>query len=313
MGEWRMENGEWNERDWADRFTRDVDGLLNEAGRTDSEPLPAEYRQALDLARMLATTDLSAESQVRHTLRRRLLNQVGAREGWQLRKEYVMRTFFRQRRAAVILAYVVLAGLLVVTLAWPGTLATAAQSIYDVIQRIVVGPNTQVVQIDPQTRSEPRPMPPDMWYIDTEIGGFGGNVLPGADPTVHSVASFEEAQDFTSFHILAPGYLPEGYTLREIKLAGDDAFLFYGGAGHDVILMQTLVGPQPSDDPNVRVSVKVGWFTDSPVEEVGLEGRTAVWLVDAHVLTWEANEINYNLGGLDLTLNEAIHITESLE
>jgi len=302
-----------DEQDWADRFSRDVDSLLNGAGRADSEPPPTEYRQALDMARILATTDLSDESQVRHTLRRRLLNQIGTREGWQLRKEYVMRTFFRQRRAAVILASATLAAFLVITLAWPGGLTTAAQGIYDVIQRIVVGPNTQVVQIDPQTRSEPRPTPPDMWYIDTEVGGFGGNVLPDADPTVHSVANFEEAQDFTSFHILAPCYLPEGYTLREIKLAGGDAFLFYGGAGHDIILMQTLVGPQPSDDPNVRVGVKVGWFTDSPVEEVSLEGRTAVWLVDAHILTWEADEINYNLGGLDLSLEEAVRIAESLE
>ena len=84
MGEWGMENGEWNERDWADRFTRDVDGLLNEAGRTDSKPLPTEYRQALNLAHSLATVDFSAESQVRYTLRRRLLNQIGTREGWQL-------------------------------------------------------------------------------------------------------------------------------------------------------------------------------------------------------------------------------------
>ena len=80
-----------NERDWADRFSSDVDGLLNQAGRTDSEPTPTEYRQALDLARTLATADFSAESQVRQELRRRLLNRIGAREGWQLRKEYAMR------------------------------------------------------------------------------------------------------------------------------------------------------------------------------------------------------------------------------
>ncbi|MDH4136821.1 MAG: hypothetical protein OEW09_08950 [Anaerolineae bacterium] len=57
------------------------------------------YRQALDLARTLAATDFSTESQVRQSLRRRLLNQVGAREGWQRRKEmtilpdYVIRVF----------------------------------------------------------------------------------------------------------------------------------------------------------------------------------------------------------------------------
>ena len=96
-----------NERDWADRFGRDVDSLLSEAGRTDSEPTPTEYRQALDLARTLATTDFSAESQVRQALRRRLLNQIGAQKEWQ-RQKYAMRILFWRRRPAVILAVIIL-------------------------------------------------------------------------------------------------------------------------------------------------------------------------------------------------------------
>ena len=303
-----------NEREWADRFSRDVDSLLNEAGRTDSEPTPAEYRQALDLARTLATTDFSAESQVRQSLRRRLLNQVGAREGWQRRKEITMRTFFRQRHPAVILAAVVLAAFLVVTLAWPGALTAAAQGIYNVVQRIVVGPYTEVVQIE-ELQSEPRepqPLPSDMWLVKTEIGNFGGNVLPGVEPTVRSVTDFEEAQELTSFHLRAPDYLPEGYTLREIRLVPGNAFLFYDGAGHDVILVQTQVGPQPSDDPHVAVGVFSGIMTDGTLEEVELDGRKAAW-VDGHSLTWEADSISYTVGGLDLSLEEAIRIAESLE
>lgn len=305
-----------DERDWADRFTRDVDGLLNEAGRTDSEPLPAEYRQALDLARMLVTTDLSAESRVRHTLRRRLLNQIGTREGWQLRKEYVMRTFFRQRRAAVILASAVLAGLLVVTLAWPGGLTAAAQGIYDVIQSIVLGPHTQAVQIDFQTKSEPRPLPADLWIIRTDIGSFGGNAPPGVEPTVRTLTSFEDAQAATNFYLRTPIDLPEGYALREVKLApigGTSwAILFYGGSGHDIILAQMPGGPQPSDDPNVAVSVASGFITDGTLEEVRLDGRPAVW-ADGHSLMWEADSVSYMLGGLGLSLEETIRIAASLE
>jgi hypothetical protein len=63
-----------NEKDWADRFTRDVDNLLDEAGQTDAEPMSAEYSHTLDLARGLITADFSAESQTRQILRRRLLN-----------------------------------------------------------------------------------------------------------------------------------------------------------------------------------------------------------------------------------------------
>jgi len=292
-----------------------VDSLLNEAGRTDSKPIPTEYRQTLDLARTLVTTDFSAESQVRQTLRRRLLNQVDAREGWQRRKEYVMHTFFRKRHPAVILTAVVLAALLVVMLAWPGALTAAAQGIYNVVQRIIVGPHTEAVQIE-ELRSdpgEPRPLPSGMWHVKTEIGNFGGDVLPpGVEPTVHSVTDFVEAQELTSFYLRAPNHLPEGYTLREIKLVPGHAFLFYGGAGHDIILFQMLVGPQPSDDPNVGIAVKTGWVTDGSLEEVELDGRKAAW-VDGHSLTWEADGISYTVGGLDLSLEEAVRIAESLE
>jgi hypothetical protein len=152
-----------NEQDWAERFSRDADSLLNEAGRTDSEPTPSAYRQALDLARTLATTDFSVESRVRQTLRRRLLNRIGAWEGGQRRKEIAMRTFFRQRRPIMILVVVVLAALLVVAHAWPGALTAAAQGVYNIIQRIVVGPYTEVVQVEFQDEpNEPPPLPPDM-------------------------------------------------------------------------------------------------------------------------------------------------------
>jgi hypothetical protein len=305
-----------NERDWADRFSRDVDSLLNGAERTDKETLPDEYRQTLDLARILATTDFSAESRVRQALRRRLLNQIGTREGWQRRKEYAMRTFFWRRHPIVILAAVVVVALLVVTLAWPGALTAAAQGIYNVIQRIVVGSNTEAVQVqfEPQIGGESRPtMPSNRWHVHTEIGGFGGNVLSGQDPTVRSVTDFEEAQELASFHLRAPGYLPEGYTLREIKLApSGSTFLFYGGADHDIIIVQMPVGSQPSDDPHVAVGVKSGFMTNGTLEEVELDGRPAAW-ADNHSLMWEADGISYTVGGLDLSLEEAIRIAKSLE
>ena len=55
-----------------------------------------------------------------------------------------------------------------------------------------------------------------------------------------------------------------------------------------------------------------GWFTDSPVEEVELDGRTAVW-IDSHRLTWEADGISHTVGGLDPSLEEAVRIAKALE
>jgi hypothetical protein len=226
-----------------------------------------------------------------------------------------MSTFFKRRHPAVIIATVVLVSLFVVAFVSPGTLTTLAQNAYNVIQRIVLGPNTEVVQVEPQdTPDEPPPLPSDMWFIATEIGGFGGNVPPGTDNSVRSVTDFEEAQELTPFHLRAPHYLPAGYSLREIKLAPSNGgvFLFYGGAGHDIILVQTLVGSQASDDPNESSTVKSGHITNGSLEEVDLNGHPAAW-INGHALAWEADSISYSLGGLDLELEEAIRMATSLE
>lgn len=299
------------ERDWADRFTHDVDSLLAEAGRSDAEPMPTEYRQALELARALAMVDFSGESRVRQSLRRRLLSGGGVQEEHRQRVTAVRTPPYRRR--ALVMASVILAVCLAGMLIWPGTLMAAARGIYGVIRRIVVGPHTEVVQVE--VEGEPRaptPLPSGTWHVDTEVCDFAGDVLPGEDPTVYSTTDFKEAQELVPFHIQTPRYLPDGYALREIKLVSGHAFLFYGGPGHDIVLLQARVGPQPGGAPNVAVGVDSGVITDGTVEEVELNGRPAAW-TDGHSLTWETDSISYFLGGLDLTLEEAIHIAESLE
>jgi len=315
-----------NERDWADRFSRDVDSLLNEAGRTDSEPTLIEYRQALDLACTLATTDFSAESQVRQTLRRRLLNRIGARKGWQRRREPLMKAYPRHRLRRRLLVAIggALALLLVMMFLYPGGPAVAAQGIGNGVKLIVLGAYSTAQRIEAFVTGQP---PPDNgWDVALFPGfGVGGNGLPGTDPAVESVADLEEAQELILFHLRAPGYLPEGYTLREIKLApiwtgagallftsNPNAFMFYEGPGPLVVIVQQPVGPQSSSDPNVAVGQVVGFATNGTLEEVNLDGRTAAWM-DDRILMWEDDGVSYVVGGPDLSLDEAIRIAESLE
>jgi len=315
-----------NEQDLADRFNRDVDSLLNEARRTDSEPITTEYRQALDLARTLVTTDFSAESQVRQSLRRRLLNGIGKAEERQRRKEYIMRTLFWQRHPAVTLAAVVLAALLIVAFTWPGTLTAVAEGIENFVQSLRLGPYTSVHQVSPElVAAHPTKAPPvtpevkqrsDGWTIRTAIGNFGGNVLPGHDAVVHRFSTLDEAQAATSSSLHQPGYLPAGYVLREAMVApGDSTFLFYDGLEGDIILVQTPVYDrveEQSDNHAVGTSVMIGTLTDKPIEEVTLNGQPAGW-VEGHSLTWEADGLSFTLGGANLSLDEATRIAESLE
>ena len=187
----------------------------------------------------------------------------------------------------------------------------------EVIKTVVLGAYSKALQVEFLEKSESRPLPADVWVISTDIGGFAGNAPPGVDPTVRSVASFEEAQAATDFHLRAPTDLPEGYALREANLAPIGgthwAFLFYSGPGHDIVLVQMRVGPQPSDDPHVAISVVSGAITDGTLEEVDFDGRSAAWIVgDGHSLQWEVDGISYMLGGLDLSLEQTLQIARSI-
>jgi hypothetical protein len=198
------------------------------------------------------------------------------------------------------------------TVAFVPPLRTA---VVDAIRSIVVGPNTDAWQVDQQAVSDPGPLPPDVWVIHTEIGGFGGNAPPGVDPIVQSVDTFEEAQGLTGFHLRRPTDLPEGFAFREAKLApigGTSwAILFYSGPGDEIIVAQMPGGPQPSDDPNVVSSVKSGVLTDGTLEEVDFDGQVAAW-IDGHSLLWESDGITYQVGALDLSLQQVMDIARSL-
>jgi hypothetical protein len=312
-----------NEQDRAERFSRDVDSLLAEADQTDDLPTPPEYRQVLELARTLATTDFSAESQVQHALRRRLLNETQTQEGWPERRNMRIYAQRRLRRRLLVTISGALALLLAVMLLRPGGPAAAAQSIGDGVKLIVLGAYSKAQRIEAFVTG--RPPPDDDWQVDTPVCTFGGNGPPGTSPTVESVASSEEAQEMISFHLRAPACLPEGYTLREIKLApvwtgagallftsNPNAFLFYKGPSADIVIVQQPVGPQPSGDPNVAVGTAVGFLTDGTLEEIDLGGRTAAW-ANNRILMWEEDGVSYMVGGLDLGLEEAICIAASLE
>jgi hypothetical protein len=70
-----------SELDWAERFSRDVDALVRGYEPERAPAPPPEYRQALDLARTLATTNLAAESRTHQALRARLLAQAAGVPG----------------------------------------------------------------------------------------------------------------------------------------------------------------------------------------------------------------------------------------
>ena len=128
-----------DDRVWADRFDRDVEVLLKKAGRTDSEPLPGGYVDAVDLAGVLATTDFSVESAIRQTLRRRLLTGIYRGDGSTARGPatgHALPNLLRGRRALAG-ATLLLVGVLVLTVPWLDSLKAALQGMQTSWQRLV--------------------------------------------------------------------------------------------------------------------------------------------------------------------------------
>ena len=133
--------------EWADRFIHDVDTFVDEAGRKESAPMPAHYRQAVDLARVLATTDFSVESRTRQSLRRRLLNQLDGQREWERRPSRPPHRLLPQRHAALGAATAVLASLLILTLMWPRPFTVMIRGVESSMQYWLLGQRSAITQV----------------------------------------------------------------------------------------------------------------------------------------------------------------------
>lgn len=118
-----------DEQQWAERFSHDVDDLIHGDEPASSEQTRPEYQQMLAVARTLANSSIDEESQIRHTLRRRLLTQPQPR-----RASYGHIVPFWQRpfaRVSLALVAFMLAGILTTTpvSAWAYTMMLGMHSL----------------------------------------------------------------------------------------------------------------------------------------------------------------------------------------
>lgn len=186
----------------------------------------------------------------------------------------------------------------------------------EVLQRIILGPYTDAVQVAPNAAEPQGPLPEDVWVVRTEIGGFAANVPPGHKAEVLSFDTIEAAQAQLTSPLPQPTNLPAGYLLKEVKIApfygSPWVFLFYSGPGHDIMIARLPGGPQPGTDPNSVTTTKSGAVTTGTLEAVDVDGQPAAW-IDHHTLLWVDGDVSYEVGGLGLTLEQAKAIARSLK
>ena len=297
-----------NEEAQAEQFTQAVDNILHQAPGLESETGPARYRRELDVVQALAAADFSPESQVRHTLKNKLLNSPTGKKEHIMNTPIYQRSFVRLAAAALIIAFLLLA------VSPYG--ATMAQSLIQIVNSWQVGENTTAVSIegdfeavaveDGSTVIQPAPESSGMLEEDAAISVAEQHRQVTLDPPI----SLERAQRLVDFTILQPTFVPEGYEFQGVVfMSSRQISLDYFNQPEARLfgLLQTAVG---GDNAGVQIS----FSSEVIVENVTVDGHEALWTSsgDEGLLVWEADGVNYQLVGLG-NLELALQIAESIQ
>jgi hypothetical protein len=94
-----------------EKFTADVDRLLHGEEPEDGISVPEDYSQLLDTARELAALDLSPQSRIRTSLRRRLMDESVARKAWSMPKGKIVLSWFSKRTVQLASVLLIIAGI----------------------------------------------------------------------------------------------------------------------------------------------------------------------------------------------------------
>jgi hypothetical protein len=287
----------------------------------------------LALGVLVADVDLSRHSQVRQTLRWRLLEEHPTN-----RSGSVTHPGTGDRRRGIRPRWAVaVAGMLAVLMcvgARFGALTPAAQGFEAIVRSLMVGEHSVIQLLSPATV---KPTPSEgtgtaptraptagaglvtelregYWLIESGIGVFTiPATLPGREATLRRYMNLDEVRSALPYDLRTPGYLPGDLIFREAILTPvQGVFLLYGGSTGDLIILQMPVGEQPHAGSQAPMFAGVEMLTDGPIEPVTIDGLAGAW-VGSRVLIWESQRMNYMLGGAGLSREDALRIAESLE
>ena len=267
---------------------------------TDEQELQA-------IASLLTTTDLSHRSQIRQSLRHRLIEQSN--------QKGQITMLNRIWKPATAIAVIVL----VATLALPSVRAFAQSLLVEVGMFTITDEkhDTEPMGFDP-TAPTATPIDPVI-FNQARVEEFDGG-------TIHSNISSAEAQTIAGFDPLrAPSYVPTGYIFQtRTAIVGDDQ------ASVDVIYYRV-----DNDDPlNVSQirgeenSTTFGVGPQASVVEVEVNGGPATFIGDAFVdysdsqnpdrerlasmLLWEEGDYTFKIMSFELDQNELLAIANSM-
>jgi hypothetical protein len=309
---------------YADRFSAEVDRILEQQERAEEGGPPPEYGEMLALAERLAALDFSRDNPLQPRLRQRLLkcleaerSAVPQRAPWWRR---LIPPIPRRALGALValMAVVVLVG-------WTPAGRAVAQAVEQFILELR-WPHTTVQKVSSGQRPTAAPDDQELFEAQLTIGRawelrFEGYEFGGCcydKPVRDEIVALHQALDGAGFDLMLPSVLPDGYVLSEVRLLGVapyDVFVIYEGPAGRLGLYQSMVGITSEEQKTETVVVvetrKMGVITDRALEEV-MVGQTQAALTDGESLTWEQSGISFRLIGPGLDAATLVQIAESL-
>jgi hypothetical protein len=305
----------------ARRFQEELDEVLDAAVPAPDRDFSEETdREMLEIAARLASTDFSAESHVRESLREEVVQRSSS-----VRRMAMFAWFGRIWGSGSLVLGPATAALvmLVVMIAWPGAVAAAADGIEQFVRRLVLDETTSVRQAtdadrvsipgldrgDPVTE-EGRAV---IWVARTTVRELDGSeTFPGDGRETKTYTDPKLAQEDLEFRLRLPAELPEGYSLARIRLTPTGwALSHYEGPGGQLILAHVPRDAPDPGDAEAGFGTTVEVLTDDPITAATVNGAPAAW-IEGQSLSWVDDGVTYTLGGGQLTLAEAVRVAESL-
>ncbi|OMD31222.1 hypothetical protein BJP48_15300 [Paenibacillus odorifer] len=318
-----------NSKDIQQKFSADLDESIN--GAAIDLKGAEEYKELLELGRVLAHKDFSEGSDKTAILNKARRKYAGQKE------EIGLRTKHRLRRPAVMLATLLVVSVLSVTFVQP---SFAQELLMKVLQTINLG---HIVAHEVEFSADSNVIPDD---FKGKIFDSKGNALVTLDATqkagdiynadgekivgvedgrlvTQSERDQEKAEllierdssklnEYTIFNVGLPEYLPDGYTFDRAEFYKDSNgevinskyinLYFVNEATDEIISMQ-----QRHADSETAYEMS----TDGTIEKVKINGVDAV-LVNGKGLDWEANGVLYGVTSASLDKNDLIKVAESI-
>lgn len=306
----------------AIEFSEEVDALL--AGKQPARGEEQSHAKDLILlTNRLFTLEIPASKQFEPQLRRQLWQRIEAKQKARTRRWSLAHLLMPGHRLAVRVAIVaiVMFSLLLVLPTGRSALASVQEFLrqlrWENTTASQVAPDSEPTNLDElKAQFEREEAAGRAWSFSFEGHNFGGCC---ADGVRNEVVSLEQAQTEAGYQLMLPGYMPDGYSLAEIRLMGlppYEVFAIYEGPSGRIGFYQSrggIVAQNDVDEYTVEVDAQASAIvTEGSMEEVLVRNTTAA-LIDGTSIVWEENGVSLHLIGPGLDTATLLQIAESLE